>query len=389
MFLRLGFTAFGGPAAHIALMEDEVVRRRNWLDRQEFLDLVSALNFVPGPNSTELAIHLGWIRAGFGGLVVAGVCFITPAMLIVLALAWLYVSHGQKPDVGAALVGVKAAMIAIVTVALVRFFRTGVKDVFTAAIALLATAAALVWPRSELLVLAAAALFGMIWYGRRNPPDPSPPPTKTSNPISPMIPLAILPAASSPFWGQIAVMALFFLKVGATLFGSGYVLANYLYSGVVERHQWMTPSQLLDAIAVGQVTPGPLLTTATFIGYYLGAERFAGGITGGIIGGVVATIAIFLPSFLIVALLGPLLPRIRRNRWARGALDGMNAAVVALILVVALWLARDTLWAAGRVQWLAAGLFAAALAALIWTKVNATWVIVAAGAAGWASRWFV
>jgi chromate transporter len=321
------------------------------------------------------------------GLIVAGVCFIAPAMLIVLGLAWLYVSHGQKPAAGAALLGVKAAMVAIVAVALVRFFRTGVKDVFTGVLAVLAAAAAFVWPRSELIVLAAAALLGVIWHGgRRSAVQTQAAATNTSRPRAGAIPLAFLPAAGGAFWGQIGAMSLVFLKVGATLFGSGYVLANYLYSDIVERRAWMTPSQLLDAIAVGQVTPGPLLTTATFIGYVLGARNFGGGMTGGVIGGFAATVAIFLPSFLIVGVLGPALPRIRNNRWVRGALDGMNAAVVALILVVAVWLARDTLWAGGRVQWLAAGVFVAALAVLLWTKVNATWVIAVAAAVGWASR---
>ena len=383
MFLRLGFTAFGGPAAHIALMEDEVVNRRQWLDRQHFLDLVSTLNFIPGPNSTELAIHLGLIRAGLPGLVVAGVCFIVPAMLIILPLAWLYVEYGQLPRVGAALVGIKACMVAIVVVALVRFAKTGIKNAVTSVLAGLATVAGFVlphWrvPQSELIILAVAAIIGIVWYGRTAAADRAESASEPTKRRGAMAPLAILPIIGSAFWGQMIAMSLFFLKVGATLFGSGYVLASYLYVGLVERHRWLTSRELIDAIAVGQVTPGPLLTTATFIGYVLGAQKFGGGVTGGIIGGVLATVAIFLPAFLFIAILGPLLPRIRQSPWARGALDGMNAAVVALIAVVTVWLARDTLWIGGRPDWLAAAICAGSLALLLWTKLNATWVILAA-----------
>jgi chromate transporter len=394
LFLRLGFTAFGGPAAHVALMEDEVVRRRGWVDREQFLDLVSAVNFVPGPNSTELAIHIGWIRAGFPGLVVAGVCFILPAMLIVLGLAWVYVAYGRMPQVAAALVGVKAAMVAIVAVALVRFARTGIKDVVTGALAVLAAVAGFVLPRwgvpqSELFILGAGAVVGILRYGRMGV-DRGADVTRLANGaakrVSGFAPIMVMPFAGGAFWGKMLWMTLFFLKVGATLFGSGYVLANYLYAGLVQRRGWLSGQELIDAIAVGQVTPGPLLTSATFIGYVLGAQKFGGGVGGGVIGGVLATVAIFLPAFVIVAALGPLLPRIRRNRWARGALDGMNAAVVALILVVGVWLARDTVWAGGRVQWMSAGVFAASLAVLLWTKVNATWVILAAGAVGVAAH---
>jgi chromate transporter len=396
LFLRLGFTAFGGPAAHIALMEDEVVRRRAWMDRQQFLDLVSALNFIPGPNSTELAIHLGLIRAGLPGLVTAGVCFIAPAMLIVLPLAWLYVAHGQMPQVAAALVGVKAAMVAIVAVALVRFASTGIKDALTGVLAVLAAIAGFLLPRwgvpqSELVILGAAALLGVVWYGGRGSRVESPrtrPASGAGKRLGSMAPLGLAPIAGTAFWGNMFSMSLFFLKVGATLFGSGYVLANYLYAGLVERRAWLTPEQLIDAIAVGQVTPGPLLTTATFVGYVLGSQKFGGGVAGGLIGGVLATLAIFLPAFVLVAMLGPFLPRIRNNPRVRGALDGMNAAVVALIFVVALWLARDTMWTAGHLHWVSVALFVASLAALLTTKVNATWVILAAGAVGvvvWAS----
>ncbi|HEY7115295.1 MAG TPA: chromate efflux transporter [Tepidisphaeraceae bacterium] len=395
LFLRLGFTAFGGPAAHVALIEEEVVHRRNWLDRQHFLDIVSAVNFIPGPNSTELAIHVGYLRAGWRGLVAAGVCFIVPAMLIILPIAWAYVAFGAKPGVGHALVGIKACMVAIVVVAMGRFAKTGVRDPFTTAIALLSLASAVLLqhyhiPQPELIILAAAALAGLIRAAARPAPaaaTPSPHPLTPSSPHPDLrrtsffvLPLSLAPAT---FTVQLTTMALFFLKVGATLFGSGYVLASFLHSGLVEQHRWLTEQELLDAIAVGQVTPGPLLTAATFIGYLLSARNFGGGTGGGILGGVVATTAIFLPSFCFVAILGPVLPRLRANRLARGALDGMNAAVVSLILVVSIWFARSVMWnPAGHVERLGVAVFALALLILIVTKLNPTWLIAASALIG-------
>jgi chromate transporter len=402
LFLRLGFTAFGGPAAHVALMEEEVVNRRAWLTRRDFLDLVSAVNFIPGPNSTELAIHLGYLRAGLPGLIVAGACFIVPAVLIVLSLAWCYVTFGATPAVGDALVGVKACMVAIVAVALWRFARTGVKDRFTAALAALALVAAALLeyfrvPQPELVVLGLAAVGGTMWYGRGGRGNAPPAPlagapdveavVRRSAPLPLLgLPVAAAAGASAAFSANVLAMGLFFLKVGATLFGSGYVLASFLHSGLVEQHRWLTERELLDAIAVGQVTPGPLLTAATFIGYLLGAKRFGGGVAGGVIAGVVATAAIFLPSFLFVSALGPILPRLQRSPRARGALDGMNAAVVALIAVVTVWLGRSVVYPGGHFDGLAVGIFAASLVALLATKVNATWLIFASGVIGWGVR---
>jgi chromate transporter len=388
LFTKLGFTAFGGPAAHIALMEEEVVNRRRWLDRQHFLDMVSAVNFVPGPNSTELAIHLGLVRGGHRGLVLAGACFILPAMLIILPIAWAYVEFGRTPRVEQALLGIKACMVAIVAIALLRFAKTGIKDVFTGVVAAGALAAGIVLPRlgvpqTEIIILAVAAVGGMVWYGRQNIQH------SASNIQHPNREEGRTPVLMMPVVGAAGVMAspmmkmsLFFLKVGATLFGSGYVLASFLRSGLVEQHGWLSDRELLDAIAVGQITPGPLLTTATFIGYVLGAQKFGGGAAGGLLGGALATFAIFLPSFLFIAVLGPMLNRLRQNPRARGALDGMNAAVVSLIAVVTFWLARTSLFANGQLNWLALAVFAGSLAALGFTKINATWVILAAGLAG-------
>ena len=389
LFAKLGFTAFGGPAAHLALMENETVRRRGWLDRQHFLDMVAAINFIPGPNSTQLAIHLGYLRAGFPGLVVAGVCFIVPAMLIIFPLAWLYVTFGRTPHVREALVGINACVVAIVAAALWRFIKTGVKDRFSAGIAVLATgvlcladpklaaclhshhqplasfAERLGRGKTDLVILALAAMAGAMWYGK----------PKVSPSLPMLLPLASLGATHAD--PQFLQMSLLFLKVGATIFGSGYVLVRYLQSGIVDQQGWMTQQQLLDAIAVGQVTPGPLLTTATFIGYFLGHVRFGGGISGGLAGGMLATVAIFLPSFLLIAFLGPLLPKIRNNPIARGALNGMNAAVVALILVTTFRLAGAALTDIASLL-IAVG---SLLALLIW-NVNATWLILISGLFG-------
>ena len=376
VFTRLGFTAFGGPAAHVAMMEDEVVTRRAWLDRQHFLDLVASVNFVPGPNSTELAIHIGYIRGGVPGLLVAGVCFITPAVLIILPLAFFYVRSGSLPQFASAMSGINACVVAIVAAAAWRFAQTSIRDVMTTMIALAAAVIGFVGIRypeiqPELLALALAALVGAIYYARPR-----------AHPRLDIAPL-LLPLAVSPtLWRDLGKMSLFFLKVGATLFGSGYVLVSYLQIGLVDQFHWLTKRELLDAISIGQVTPGPLLTTASFVGYVLGAAKFGGGVIGGVIGAIAATVAIFLPSFLFILILGRVLPRIRQNRYARGALDAMNAAVVALIVVVCWRLGAAALAPAGRPDVFAIAIALASLAAIVWKNINATWLIIAAGLLG-------
>ena len=373
LFTRLGFTAFGGPAVHIAMMEDELVRRRRWLDRRHFLDLVAALNFIPGPNSTELAIHLGLIRAGMPGLLLAGACFILPAVLIILPIAWAYVHLGRDvPQVQGVLAGISAAVIAILLVAFWRFARTGVKDAFTLVIGIASTVAAFVmterqvW-QPELVILAIAAVAGAVWYGRSRIPD--------SLPLLSALPLAAL-TDDGAVGDRLTRLFLLFLKIGATLFGSGYVLVSYLRINFVEQHGWLTERELLDAVAVGQVTPGPVLTTATFIGYVLG-HRFSSSALGGVAGAVLATVAIFLPAFVLVALLGRVLPRIRQNRYARGALDSMNAAVAALLLVVTVQLGRSSLTDPFTIA-----ICLATLAAILIWNLNTTWLILGAALAG-------
>jgi chromate transporter len=378
LFTRLGFTAFGGPPAHVAMMEDEVVGRRKWVDHQHFLDLLAAVNFVPGPNSTEMAIHLGHVRAGFAGLVTAGVCFITPAVLIILPLAYLYVKSGSLPQVTAAFGGINACVVAIIAAATIRFARSAVTDLFTAIVGVTSVLMALGADRfpqlqPELLILAAAAIAGAIYYGRPRIPS------------APMM-FAFLPLAVSPeLNANLLRTFLLFLKVGVTLFGSGYVLVSYLQSGLVDQYHWLSKKELLDAIAVGQVTPGPLLTTATFVGYVLGAQKFGGGVVGGIVGGIVATIGIFLPSFFFLALLGTLLPKIRENKFARGMLRSMNAAVVALMAVVCWRLGAAALtygghW--GSPDWISIAIVIASFAAIMIWDISTTWLILAAGLIG-------
>ena len=371
LFLRLGFTAFGGPAAHVALMEDEVVHRRRWVTRERFLDLVALLNFVPGPNSTELAIHLGLIRAGFAGLVVAGLCFIVPAVLIILPIAWAYERYGALPRITGALVGINAGLIAVLAVASWRFSRSSVTGAFTAVVAVLAVAGMFLarrldLPQAELLVLAAAATAGAARHWLAS----------SRNVSLLLLPLSVAAPATAPSSHWLAELTFVFLKVGATLFGSGYVLVTYLHAELVDRRDWLTQRELLDAVAVGQVTPGPLLTTATFAGYVIG-RRAAGSDAAGALGAVAATAAIFLPAFVFVALLGRWLPRLRERPAARGALDAANAAVAGLVVFITLTLAAQTL--RDPLSLLIAG---ASFVALLGLKLNATWVMLAAAAAG-------
>jgi chromate transporter len=401
LFLRLGFTAFGGPAVHTAMMEDEAVRRREWLDRTHFLDLVAALNFIPGPNSTELAIQLGYLRAGFPGLVVAGFCFILPAVLIILPIAWAYVRYGSIPQVQGMLEAVNAAVVALLLVMVVRLARTALKDVFTGSLAAAALAASILMEgrvrfQPELAILATAALLGAmrnVWK-RRDTAVPAvvalPLGSSLLSTTTSAAGTAAAAAAGSLVSPSLLALFLVFLKIGGTLFGSGYVLVSYLRTEMVEQRSWLTTGQLLDAVAVGQITPGPLLTTATFIGYLLGDRLSHGSVFIATLGALVATAGIFLPSFVLVAITGPLLPRLRSNPNARDALDAMNAAVVALILFVTLELIRR---AVVEVSWqdqpmhfafhpFSAAIATGAFVALVRFNVNATWVILAAAAAG-------
>ena len=371
LFLRLGTIGFGGPAAHIALMEDEVVRRRGWLTREVFLDYLGATNLIPGPNSTELAIEIGRDRAGWPGLVVAGVAFIVPAALIVGITAWAYVRFGNLPAALALFAGVKPVIIAIVVQALWRLARTAVKTRWLGALTVAAIVAVAAGLHELIVLLGAAVLSVMGVAARARDPDDR---VNTGVPIGGPI-LASMPKLAGALGAAVGVPAVvsvwslfaIFLKIGSVLFGSGYVLLAFLRADFVERLGWLTERQLLDAVALGQVTPGPVFTTATFIGYVLA----------GVPGAVVATVGIFLPAFVFVAVSGPLIPRLRRSRLAGAALDGVNAASLGLMAVVT--------WQLGRASIVSVSSCVVALSAgaLVATRrVNAAWLVVAGGIAG-------
>jgi chromate transporter len=391
LFLKLGATAFGGPAAHIAMMEDEVVHRRRWLAREQFLDLLGATNLIPGPNSTELAIHVGFARSGWPGLIVAGTCFILPAAFIVTALAWAYVRFGRLPETAGILYGVKPVVIAIVAQALWRLGRAALK---TWGLGVLAVAAAIATALGvdELVVLglSGAAMFIARRVRGTSPPDerasPSDLPTRrqrdaergdTEPPgkspeagglmLLPLGPAGAIATAAGPTGVGLWPLFAFFVKVGSVLFGSGYVLLAFLRSDLVEHYRWLTEAQLLDAIAVGQVTPGPVFTTATFIGYLL-----AGGA-----GAAVATLGIFLPAFIFVAVSGPFIPRLRRSPAVAAVLDGVNAASLALMAVVTV-----RLGAAALVDLLTLALSAASVLLLVRYRVNSTWLVLGGAVVG-------
>lgn len=304
-FLKLGLTAFGGPAAHIGMFRDEFVRRRKWLTDEAFLDLLGATNLIPGPNSTEMAIHIGFLRAGWAGFILGGLAFTLPAALIVLLFAWVYVEYGSTPQATWLLYGVKPVMIAIILQALWGLGRKAIKDVLTIIIAV-ACIALYFLGVNEVLLLFAGGLFVMLirnWTRLRELPRPN---------LSVALPLLSgLGAASVSF--SLPTLFLTFLKIGAILYGSGYVLIAFLRADFVERLGWLTEQQLIDAIAIGQITPGPLFTSATFIGYLLG----------GIPAAIVATLGIFLPSYIFVAISNPIIPKLRQSPWAGSLLDGV------------------------------------------------------------------
>jgi chromate transporter len=360
LFLRLGVSAFGGPAAHIAMMEDEVVRRRQWLTSDEFLALIGATNLIPGPNSTEMAMHIGRDRAGWRGLLVAGTAFILPAALMTGTLAWVYVHYGSLPAGAAVLYGVKAVVVAVVVQALFRLGPAAAKTLPLRLLGVLATVGAALGV-NELLILALAGAAAVALERR---------PTLSAlfavGPLATgLTPVALATSAATPF--HLVGLFLVFAKIGAVLFGSGYVLLAFLRSDLVDRLHWLTEAQLLDAVAAGQVTPGPVFTTATFIGYLLGRTP----------GAVVATVGIFLPAFFFVALSGVLLPVLRRSSRFRAFLDGVNVASLALMAVVAVQLAR-----AAIVDMLTAALAVGSAVLLLRFKVNSTWLVVGGALAG-------
>ncbi len=377
LFLRLGLTAFGGPAAHIAMFRDEVVTRRQWVTDAEFLDMMAAANLIPGPNSTETAIHLGFRRAGWPGLVAAGVCFILPAFVIVLAIAMLYTRYGTTPAAGALLYGIEPVVIAIILQAVWGLGRTALRSWLPA---LVAGAAFVLYFAGvhELLLLAAGGLLLMlVRNGRRLWGDWRNRPTLLlwlwgglANRATGEWAVWAAQGAAAPV--TLTTLFLSFLKIGSVLYGSGYVLVAFLQTEFVERLGWITSGQLLDAVAIGQFTPGPVFTTATFIGY----------LVAGVPGAVLATVAIFLPGFVFVAITNPFIPRLRRSPWLSALLDGVVAASLGLMAAVTVDLARQSI-----VDVPTALLLLAAAVLLIRFRVNSTWLILGGAAVGLLVTW--
>ncbi len=390
VFLKLGLIAFGGPAAHIAMMEEEFVVRRKWIGRQHFLDLIGATNLIPGPNSTEMTMHVGYERAGWAGLVVAGGSFILPAVLVTGVLAWLYVEYGAIPEVAPLLFGIKPAVIAVILGAVWRLGKTAVKGWRLGVLGLAITGAVL-GGVGEITALLAGGALGALWLRASGVEG-----TRTANAFLPILflrgavdesagtlgtgvtggisgagPVALAGVGMGALGGTVGLslwkLFFFFLKIGAVLYGSGYVLVAFLEGGLVEGAGWLTQAQLLDAIAVGQFTPGPVLSTSTFIGYVIAGAP----------GAAVATLGIFLPSFLFVLLLNPVIPKLRNSVWLSAFLDAVAVAAVALMLAVTLEIGAETLtsWPA----WLIAILAAVAVLRFKW---NAAWLVLGGGVLG-------
>jgi chromate transporter len=362
VFLKLGSIGFGGPAAHIALMDDEIVKRRGWMSRERLLDLLGVTNLIPGPNSTELAIHIGYERAGWLGLLFAGVSFIVPAMLMVWGLAIVYVRYGSVPQVNWLLYGIQPVMIAIVIQALWTLGRKAIKDIPTGVVAL-ATMLAFTKGTSEIALLLIAGLGTMLLKHRFSG-------SRLQSWALPSLLLTVPAPTAIATWPQ---LFLFFLKVGSILYGSGYVLVAFLQRDLVERSHWLTSQQLLDAITIGQITPGPVFTTATFVGYLLAGH----------VGAIAATIGIFLPSFIFVIAVSPWATRLRASPWANGFLDGVNTASLALMAVVTVTLGQTVL-----TDGLTIAIALSSTIALLKFQRNPLWLIMAGGTAGLIAKSF-
>jgi chromate transporter len=365
LFLKLGTIGFGGPAATIALMEDEVVRRRRWVSREDFLDLLGAANIIPGPNSTEMAIFIGHRRAGWPGLILAGICFIFPAAAIVTMIAWAYTRYGTLPQANAILYGVKPVILAVVLQALWGLSRSAVKSRLLGTVCVAGILLGFIGV-NELTILFVGGLIVAAIARIRNRPKRTSVFSLQGAPLLMAAHAATAAGSGAATFGLLPLF-LFFLKVGSVLYGSGYVLLAFLQADLVTRWHWLTESQLLDAIAVGQVTPGPVFTTATFIGYILG----------GPFGAFLATVGIFLPAFLFVALSGPLLPRIRRSSLAGAFLDGVIVTSLSLMAVVTYRLGRATL-----VDVFPIVLVGISAVLLLRFRVNSAWLVLGGALAG-------
>ncbi|HMA36549.1 MAG TPA: chromate efflux transporter [Chloroflexia bacterium] len=379
LFLRLGCTAFGGPAAHVAMMREEVVRRRRWITDAQFLDLLGITNLIPGPNSTELAIYLGYLRAGRPGLLVAGVCFIGPAMAMVLVLAWAYVTYGALPQVAWLFYGIQPVVVGIIAQALWGLGRAVLRGAWPLAVGALVLGLQLLGLNPLLLLFGGGLLYasGRRLGGRRPQVRHLAGLPLVAGRLREGAGLAGVvvgagAAGAAPF--SLLTLFLTFLKIGALLYGSGYVLLAFLRNDFVLSLGWLTDRQLLDAVSVGQFTPGPVFTTATFIGY----------LVGGWPGAVLATLGIFLPSFVFVALIPPLAARLRSSRWTAPLLDGVNVAALALMAGVLVQLGQAAL--RDGLTW---GLALGTAAILLRYKINSVWLILAGAALGVLRFWLL
>ncbi|MBC8757103.1 chromate efflux transporter [Kordia sp. YSTF-M3] len=353
VFLKLGMFAFGGPAAHIAMMEDEVVSKRKWMTREHFLDLMGATNLIPGPNSTEMTMHCGHERAGWKGLFVAGISFIFPAVVFTTILAYLYVSYGKLPQIEPFLYGIKPAVIAIILSAIYKLGNKALKNWQLAVIGM-ATVIASVCGINEITIILLGGFIGLIWLGVPKMSD------KKLNVFAP----AFLISSGIALTKTVTNAKLFFvfLKVGAILFGSGYVLVAYLDAELVEKLGWLTKSELLDAIAIGQFTPGPVLSTASFVGYQIN----------GIWGALVATLGIFLPSFIFVLVLNPIVPKLRKSKLASGFLDAVNISAVGIMIGVTYHLSEEIL-----INWQSITIAIISMVLVFYyKKLNAFWIVI-------------
>ncbi|SHI81745.1 chromate transporter [Arenibacter nanhaiticus] len=356
LFFKLGSISFGGPAAHIAMMEDEVVHKRKWMSREHFLDLIGATNIIPGPNSTEMTMHCGHERAGWKGLIVAGICFIAPAMFITGIFAWLYKEYGQLPAVTPFIYGIKPAVIAIILMAAYRLGQKAIKNT-TLAILGLITAILCVMGVNEIIALFGCGFMGVLIYliGQRK------------STFSSIAPLLLFQWSSALKIGSLKIF-LTFLKIGAILYGSGYVLFAFLDAELVAKGL-LSSQELIDAIAVGQFTPGPILTTATFIGWQMN----------GPLGAIAATVGIFLPSFLFVLILNPLIPKMRDSKIMAAFLDAVNVAAVAVIVAVCISMGKETLtdW---RMIFIAV---ASMLTVFVFKKMNSGFIVLGGAVLGY------
>jgi chromate transporter len=368
--IKLGTIAFGGPAAHIAMMHDEMCVRRRWVSEERFLDLLGAANLIPGPSSTELAIYLGYERAGWKGLIFGGICFILPAMLLVLAIAWAYVNYGATPEAAWLLYGIKPVIVAIIVQALWGLVKSAVKGPLLAAAGFLVLAfylagfnpVALIFGSGLMVMLSANGW--RYWRQARN--------TSAGVALFPALAASVAQVAGTvPVPFSVTTLFVTFLKLGSVVFGSGYVLLAFLRNDFVYGLGWLNDQQILDAVAVGQFTPGPVFTTATFIGY----------VVGGISGAILATVGIFLPAFVFVAAVFPLVGMLRRSQWASGFLDGVNVGALGLIAGVTWQLGRAAL-----IDWFTVVVAVAALALILRFKTNSAWLVLGGGAAGLISK---